>query len=302
MNYYEHHIGDYAAATAHLSLLEDAVYSRMLRRYYLQEGPLPSDSRQVARLVGARSQDELDAVEAVLSEFFDLQEDGWHQKRADEDIARYREGEPEREAKRENAKERQRRTRERRIALFEQLRAYGIVPAFDAPMSEMQELLSRVTKQPVTQPVTRDATTTHTPDTSNQTPKDQKQGAGKLPALTLPDWLPQSAWDDWHAFRNQRKGWTRKARELSLSTLTKLRAKGHDPTAVIEQSIERGWTGLFELKTTVTSHANYQSSRKLSAVEQVEQAIREQFASEPDDDYQQPFAQIGHCRTVDADG
>jgi uncharacterized protein YdaU (DUF1376 family) len=89
VNYYEHHIGDYAAATSHLSLIEDAVYTRMLRRYYLQEGPLASDWRQVARLVGARSQEELDAVEAVLVEFFVLQEDGWHQKRADADIARY---------------------------------------------------------------------------------------------------------------------------------------------------------------------------------------------------------------------
>ena len=90
MNYYEHHIGDYAAATAHLSLLEDAVYSRLIRRYYLQEGPLPADMASVARLAGARSPEEREAVEAVLSEFFTLETDGWHQKRCDEDIARYR--------------------------------------------------------------------------------------------------------------------------------------------------------------------------------------------------------------------
>lgn len=89
MIYYEHHIGDYAAATAHLSLIEDAVYSRLIRRYYLQEGPLPVDVAQVARLAGARSPDERAAVEAVLSEFFVLEADGWHQKRCDEDIARY---------------------------------------------------------------------------------------------------------------------------------------------------------------------------------------------------------------------
>jgi hypothetical protein len=74
----------------------------------------------------------------------------------------------------------------------------------------------------------------------------KKQKGGKPPALALPDWLPQSAWDDWHAFRNSRKGWTHKARELSLRTLTKLYAKGHDPTEIIEKSIEQGWTGLFE--------------------------------------------------------
>ncbi|WP_260476922.1 YdaU family protein [Stenotrophomonas sp. 278] len=91
MNYYEHHIGDYAAATAHLSLLEDAIYSRLLRRYYLQEEPLPAEQRQVARLAGARSPEELEAVQVVLEEFFVLEGDGWHNKRADEEIERYQE-------------------------------------------------------------------------------------------------------------------------------------------------------------------------------------------------------------------
>jgi hypothetical protein len=111
----------------------------------------------------------------------------------------------------------------------------------------------------------------------------------------LPDWLTESTWADWHAFRNQRKGWTHKARELSLATLTKLRSKGHDPTAVIEQSIERGWTGLFELKTDLGNpHANLQTSRKLSAVERVEQAIRERRELDPCDDQDAAIAFIGH--------
>ena len=98
-------------------------------------------------------------------------------------------------------------------------------------------------------------------------------------SLTLPAWLPAQAWADWHAFRNTRKGWTSKARELSLLTLTKLRTKGHDPTAVIEQSIERGWTGLFELKTD-QQNANRTPSRNLSAIERVEQAIADRLDRE----------------------
>ena len=91
MNYFELHLGDYAAATAHLSLIEDGLYLRMLRRYYLDEAPLPADVPKVARLVGARSEDELAAVHAVLDEFFELRADGWHQPRCDEEIKRYRE-------------------------------------------------------------------------------------------------------------------------------------------------------------------------------------------------------------------
>lgn len=87
---------------------------------------------------------------------------------------------------------------------------------------------------------------------SSSTSKDQEQEPnqkqGRASAPPLPDWLPESAWNDWHAFRNARKGWTSKARELSLRTLTELRGQGHDPRRVIEQSIERGWTGLFPIR------------------------------------------------------
>lgn len=86
MNYYEHHIGDYAAATGHLTLIEDAIYSRLIRRYYLDEKPLPVDAKKVARLAGARSEEEIAAVNSVLEEFFTLEADGWHNSRCDEEI------------------------------------------------------------------------------------------------------------------------------------------------------------------------------------------------------------------------
>jgi len=89
MNYYEHHIGDYAEATAHLSFVEDAAYSRLIRKYYAQEKPLPADIKAVQRLVAARTKDEREAVESVLKEFFILQDDGWHQARCDEEVERY---------------------------------------------------------------------------------------------------------------------------------------------------------------------------------------------------------------------
>lgn len=89
MNYYEHHIGDYAEATAHLSFVEDAAYSRLIRKYYASEKPLPADIKTVQRLVGARTKEEREAVATVLEEFFDLQDDGWHNTRCDEEIARY---------------------------------------------------------------------------------------------------------------------------------------------------------------------------------------------------------------------
>jgi uncharacterized protein YdaU (DUF1376 family) len=176
VNYYEHHLGDYDGATAHLSWLEDCAYRRMLGLYYRTEAPLPVDVARVCRLVRATTKPERDAVRQVLEEFFELTDDGWHNARCDEDIAAYHDLEPEREAKRENTKERQRRARERRAALFETLRGHNIVPPYDTTTKTLEALLSRVTSQPeVTQPVTpvtRDDTATHT---QLPTPTSQSQ-------------------------------------------------------------------------------------------------------------------------------
>jgi len=86
VNYYKRHIGDYAAATRHLSLLEHGVYCMLLDVYYTSERALPAELKAVQRLVGAKSKDEREAVETILSEFFEQHGDGWHQPRCDEEI------------------------------------------------------------------------------------------------------------------------------------------------------------------------------------------------------------------------
>lgn len=91
MNYYEHHIGDYDADTAHLSWLEDMAYTRLMRLYYRKEAPIPADVAQACRLVRAQSKDERAAVDTVLREFFVLRDDGWHQDRCDAEVAAYQE-------------------------------------------------------------------------------------------------------------------------------------------------------------------------------------------------------------------
>lgn len=189
MNFYKHHIGDYAQATAHLSFVEDAAYSRMLRKYYAEESALPADVKAVQRLVGARTREERAAVETVLHEFFELREDGWHNKRADAELAEQRDAELDREERHENERERQRRHREERRRLFEQLRAFDIVPAWDTKTDTLRAMVAArrdnapvtvtetVVSQPVTPPVTRTATANQTPDTRRQTPEKEKASA-----------------------------------------------------------------------------------------------------------------------------
>lgn len=87
MNYYNFHIGDYAAHTKHLSLLEDLAYRRMIDAYYLAERPFIGSSTDVAREIGMR--DQMEAVEYVLSKFFTKTEDGFSHGRCDDEIAHY---------------------------------------------------------------------------------------------------------------------------------------------------------------------------------------------------------------------
>jgi len=89
MNYYEHHIGDYTVATTHLSFIEDATYSRLIRRYYSTEKPLPADVKVIQKLIGAVSGIEKKAVVNILNEFFVLAADGWRQQRCDHEIKRF---------------------------------------------------------------------------------------------------------------------------------------------------------------------------------------------------------------------
>jgi uncharacterized protein YdaU (DUF1376 family) len=86
VNFYKHHLGDYAAATVHLSWDEDCAYRRLMEQYYKREAPIPVDIKEACRLARAATPGQRRAVEAVLREFFSLEGDGWHQKRCDEEI------------------------------------------------------------------------------------------------------------------------------------------------------------------------------------------------------------------------
>lgn len=89
MNHYPHHIGDFNSATRHLTVVERALYRELLDLYYDTERPLNADVSKVARRVLANTDELRAALLIVLEEFFDLQEDGWHNARCDREIAAY---------------------------------------------------------------------------------------------------------------------------------------------------------------------------------------------------------------------
>ena len=85
MHYYQFHIGDYRASTAHLSNEEDLAYRRLLDMYYDTEQPIPLDTQWVARRLRVDTQ----VIATVLNDMFTATETGWIHERCDAEIAHY---------------------------------------------------------------------------------------------------------------------------------------------------------------------------------------------------------------------
>jgi uncharacterized protein YdaU (DUF1376 family) len=145
----------------------------MLDVYYGTEKPLPADSAKVCRLVRARTLQERKAVDVVLSEFFTLESDGWHNKRADQEIAKVAQEAAGNKDRQESERERQRRHREVRKNLYAGLREHGVTAPWNATTDELRTMLERVTSPSSHAPVTRDVTAIPLPN--NQEPRTNSQ-------------------------------------------------------------------------------------------------------------------------------
>ncbi len=96
-------------------------------------------------------------------------------------------------------------------------------------------------KQPANQP-----TTNHIQE-SKEDKKEKK--IRNIEALPLPDWLPLDEWNGFLEVRKKKnKMPTNRAIQMLIVKIDELRKQGHDPTAVINQSIINSWSGFFEIK------------------------------------------------------
>lgn len=208
MNFYQHHIGDFRGGTINMSRLERWLYRDMIEVYYDKEAPLPADIAKVCKMIGARTEDEREAVQNVLEIKFELQEDGWHHERCDAAVAAYKAAASEDLERQANEAERQRRYRARRAEIFRILREeYDEVPEYDLDMKSLRRLLEQLQKQrdmagtftgnteeihSTSQPVTRDTqvrSSDATAVTINQEPLTINQNknlmSGKIPDAPL---------------------------------------------------------------------------------------------------------------------
>ena len=112
----------------------------------------------------------------------------------------------------------------------------------------------------------------HTKDTitKDTITKDNSNG------FVFPEWMPKELWDAYLEVRKKKRApSTTHALNLCIKSINALHNKGHDRIAVIEQSVERGYTGFFELKTggnNVVFNTNSLQTRKMDSGQ--EQSLR----------------------------
>jgi len=90
MHKYLHHIGDFMRDTAHLSPVEECFYRRAIDWYYVNEKPLPLDLDQVHRFLRAKTKTDRQAIESVLSDFFEKTASGFQHSRCEIELEKFR--------------------------------------------------------------------------------------------------------------------------------------------------------------------------------------------------------------------
>lgn len=214
---------DYRARTAHLTALEDGVYTRALDEYYVTAKPLPIELKSLRRLLRLFTPQDKRALDSILQEFFTLQSDGYHNKRADEILmeqAEYRMQQSDR-AKRRWDKERD-------------ATAYATAYPEGMPVHMPEICHPQPQLQPEPQPSTKS--------------KPKRNGHDIAPP-ELPEWLPLLQWQGWIEARTKaRKPPTNLALRQALTKLEQWRDQGHSPAQILMKSAMNNWADLFEPK------------------------------------------------------
>lgn len=88
MHYYKFNIPDWNLGTNHLSLIEEAIYFRLLNHYYDTETPIPLETQSVFRRL--RMGNESDIAASILQEFFVKTEKGYVHGRCEKILKEYK--------------------------------------------------------------------------------------------------------------------------------------------------------------------------------------------------------------------
>lgn len=225
MNYYRRYSGDYLRDTSRLSMVEHGAYSLMLDYYYSDEKPLPLDRDELYLMLRAMKPGDRAAVDKVLSVYFTMRADGWHQKRCDHEIAVSAKA-------RANGKGGGRPTGKTETGSVTGIQT-GSVTGFetDDETGEETETLTGSGHPP---------TTNHQPPASTLQPPEKNTPRDKrAPAVPKPRDVPDSVWTDFLAVRKAKRA---PLTATALDGIAREADKAGMPIAdVLAMCCERGW-------------------------------------------------------------
>lgn len=120
-----------------------------------------------------------------------------------------------------------------------------------------------------------------TPNLIEETPNVNKTVSVDIVAKTdeLPLWLNKKAWGDWLKYnKEKKKKMPQSTIDLQIKKLEKFK---NDHPAIIYQSIEKGWTGLFPIKK---DYGNSDSMRFVKKQQQEREEREERESNEKDNE------------------
>lgn len=207
MHYYQHHIGDFIKDTSFLTNEEVGIYMKLLWLYYDTESPLPNSMFELSMKVNGRDKEEI--ISGLLGMFFVLEDEQWHHKRCDKEIAHYH---------------------QQLEAASKAGKASAAKRAMNKRSTDVQQTFNERTTN--VQP-----TNNQEPITNNQQPIIKKISASSL----KPDDVSESVWSDFLALRKANKS------PLTETALKGIKREAVNAGMTLEKVLQlccaRGWRG-----------------------------------------------------------
>jgi len=246
--WYPHNIQDYDESTADITLQQHGVYRRMMDHYYKTRAPLTASLPALHRIVGAHTKGERADVSYILHRYFHPEDDGWHNPRADRELAK---------AKRIS----ERRAMAGAAGAQTKWQRKGNSDGKAHGNGMANATISEQSTETVLEP---DGSKTKSADAP----------------FVLPDWVPPKAWEGFIEVRKRAKSNpTEHAKSLLVAKLEKLKEQGFSPQECIDAAIEGGWKSFYPPPTQrqangsgirPTAHENLQRGT-LIALERIAQ-------------------------------
>lgn len=228
MHYYKFNIADWNLGTAHLSLVEEAIYFRLINFYYDSESPIPLETHSVFRRLRMACDSVL--AQQILDEFFTKTDKGYIHERCDVLLKEYR-----KTAKNNRSNG-----------------AKGGRPKKDAPCEETQPKPSGFPQETQHEP---EHNPNQEPETKNQEPETNLKditptappAAPKKIDLDYSSWPDQPSpqvMTDWLAMRKRLKANVSQTVINRFATeLHKARTFGYTVDQCLAECVTRNWRG-----------------------------------------------------------